>query len=88
MLNYNGNDCLKYAQLLAKHNNYPLVADIENHPTPGSLGEYGPQKYNAQVLTFEAPLISDECGLEQIWKENELALKSLIKSSLMEEFSS
>ena len=38
MLNYNGDDCLKYAQLMEKFNNYPTVADIEGHPTPGSLG--------------------------------------------------
>ena len=83
MLNYNGNDCLKYAQLMEKFNNYPTVPDIEGHPTPGSLGEYAPELFNSQVLTFEAPLLSDEITLEQIWKENELALKELFKSELM-----
>ena len=83
MINYNGDDCLKYAQVLNKYNNYPLVADIEGHPTPGSLGEYGPEKYNAQVLTFEAPLISESLTLENIWQENQEALKSLLTSDLM-----
>jgi len=83
MINYNGDDCLKYAQILATHNNYPIVADIEGHPTPGSLGEYGPEKYNSQVLTFEAPVLSEKLNLEDIWLQNESGLKSLLKSSLM-----
>ena len=83
MVNYNGDDCLKYAQVVGDHNNYPLVADIEGHPTPGSLGEYGPEKYNSQVLTFEAPLIDDERDLDSIWQENEAGLKALLKSPLM-----
>ena len=78
MLNYNGDDCLKYAQLMEKFNNYPTVADIEGHPTPGSLGEYAPEFFNSQVLTFEAPLLSEQVTLEHIWKENELALKELL----------
>ena len=68
---------------MEKFNNYPTVPDIEGHPTPGSLGEYAPELFNSQVLTFEAPLLSDEITLEQIWKENELALKELFKSELM-----
>ena len=83
MVNYNGDDCLKYAQVLSNHNNYPLVADIEGHPTPGNLGEFGLEKYNAQVLTFEAPLINESLTLDNIWQENQLALKSLLKSDLM-----
>ena len=83
MINYNGTDCLKYAQVLANHNNYPLVADIDGHPTPGSLGEFAPEKYNAQVLTFEAPLIEEELSLEDIWQENQSAFKALLKSELM-----
>ncbi len=83
MLNYNGDDCLKYAQVVHQHNNYPLVADIDGHPTPGSLGEFGPEKYNAQVLTFEAPLISDELSLAQIWEENSQGLKALLTSELI-----
>ena len=84
MLNYNGSDCLKYAQVIHQYNNYPLVADIEGHPTPGSLGEYGPEKYNAQVLTFEAPLINDDVSLQDIWEENQAGLKALMKSKLLE----
>ncbi len=84
MLNYNGNDCEKYAKLIHEHNNYPIVADIEGHPTPGSLGEFGPENYDAQVLTFEAPLISEEKSLQQVWQENELGLKALLKSALLQ----
>ena len=83
MVNYNGDDCLKYAKILSDHNNYPLVADIEGHPTPGSLGEYGPEKYNSQVLTFEAPVLDDNNSLDQIWNENKAGLKALLNSPLM-----
>ena len=83
MLNYNGDDCLKYAELLAQYNKYPVVADIEGHPTPGSLGEFGPENHGAQVLTFEAPLINEELSLQDIWNENEDGLKSLLTSDLL-----
>ncbi len=83
MLNYNGDDCLKYAKIIHEHNDYPLVADIKGHPTPGSLGEYGPEKHEAQILTFEAPLISDQKSLQQIWEENEVGLKALLNSELL-----
>jgi len=86
LLNYNGDDCLKIAQLLARYNSYQVVADIEGHPTPGSLGEYAPEKFNAQVLTFEAPLIQSGKSLKEIWSENENGLKTLIKSDLLLEF--
>lgn len=83
MLNYNGKDCLKFAQVMHQYNNYPMVDDIEGHPTPGSLGEYGPQKYGTQVLTFEAPLISNELSLKDIWLENEQAFKALLLSDVL-----
>jgi len=83
LLNYNGKDCKKYADHLAHFNNYPVVDDIDGHPTPGSLGEFGPEKYGAQVLTFEAPLISDVLTLKEIWDENQIGLKSLLSSDLL-----
>ena len=83
MLNYNGSDCEKYAKVVHEYNKYPLVPDIEGHPTPGSLGEFGPEKYDSQVLTFEAPLISDDKSLQEIWIENEEGLKALMSSNLM-----
>lgn len=85
MLNYNGKDCLKYAQVIHEHNQYPIVADIENHPTPGSLGEFAPEKFGAQVLTFEAPLISDDKSLSDIWEENKEGLQSLFKSDVIQQ---
>ena len=78
MLNYNGDDCLKYAQVIHEHNQYPLVADIENHPTPGSLGEFAPEKFDAQVLTFEAPLISEDLSLNDIWEQNKVGTPSIV----------
>jgi len=83
MLNWNGPDCQKYADYLAKYNNYPVVADIEGHPTPGSLGEFGPEKYKTSVLTFEAPLLADNLGLKQIWEENQTGLKALLSSKVI-----
>ena len=74
---------MKYAELLAQYNKYPVVADIEGHPTPGSLGEFGPENHGAQVLTFEAPLINEELSLQDIWNENEDGLKSLLTSDLL-----
>jgi len=84
MLNWNGKNCQKYADYLTKYNSYPVVADIDGHPTPGSLGEFGPQKYNTSVLTFEAPQISETKGLKEIWEENQTGLKALLSSKLVQ----
>ena len=83
MLNFNG-DCEKVAQFLESYNSYPVVAEIEGHPTPGSLGEYGPEKYKAPVLTFECPLLSEDVSLRKIWEENQQGLKELLLSNLLE----
>ena len=82
MINYNGK-CKDIAEYLGKFNNYEVVGEIENYPTPGSLGEYGPQNYDSPVLTFECPLLSDGVTLGDIWGENEKGLKSLFQSSLL-----
>jgi protein MpaA len=78
-INFNG-DCEEAANFISKFNSYEVLGDIEGHPTPGSLGEYGPQKYNSPVLTFECPVISDEITLKDIWNENETAFKELLLS--------
>lgn len=78
-INYNGN-CKNVADFLAEHNSYEIMGDIEGHPTPGSLGNYGPEKYNSPVLTFECPLIGQDYDLKKIWKENEKAFKELLLS--------
>ena len=83
MLNINGEDCEKYANFIKQYNDYPVVPDIEGHPTPGSLGEYGPEKYEAQVLTYELPVISEENSLKQIWENNSEGLKKLFTSNLI-----
>lgn len=82
LLNYNG-DCEEVANHLNSFNGYEVCDDIDGHPTPGSLGEYGPQKYNTPVLTYEFPLISEGHTLQGIWEENEEGLKSLLKSDLL-----
>jgi len=78
MINYNG-DCKQEATIMFEQNGYPMVDDIEDHPTPGSLGEYGPEVLNAPVLTFECPLIDDKVTLKNIWNENEKAFKTLLR---------
>lgn len=85
VINYNGK-CKEVAEFLASYNNYPIEADFLTHPTPGSLGEYGPQKYNAPVLTFECPVLSETVTLESVWQENEEAFKKLFTSGVIENF--
>ncbi len=82
MINYNG-DCKEVAEFIAKFNNYITCDDIEGHPTPGSLGDLGPKKYKSPVLTFECPVLSDDLGLKEIWKESEEGLKELFKTNLL-----
>jgi len=85
VLNYNGK-CKEVAEYLQKFNQYPIEADFENHPTPGSLGEYGPQHYSCPVLTFECPLITEGHTLEGIWEINKEGLTSLFSSGFVENF--
>ena len=85
MLNYNG-DCQDIAQFLNKYNNYEIVAEFTDHPTPGSLGELAPNKYSSPVLTFECPLLETGISLKEIWKENEDGLKALFNSELLKRF--
>ncbi|RLA63058.1 MAG: DUF2817 domain-containing protein [Epsilonproteobacteria bacterium] len=82
MLNYNG-DCEEIAKLLHKFNSYPMVKEIENYPTPGSLGDFGPEKYNAPVLTFECPTLAEGVTLKGIWEENMTGLKELFASNIL-----
>ena len=80
ILNYN-DDALDIAEYLSSYNEYPVTGDI-GYPTPGSLGTYAPEKFNAPVLTFECPLIDKETSLKKIWEDNEEGLKSLMQSDL------
>jgi protein MpaA len=82
VINYNG-ACKEVAELLASFNKYPIDADFSSHPTPGSLGEFGPQVLDCPVLTFECPVLSETVTFESIWKENEEGLKKLFTSSLL-----
>jgi protein MpaA len=81
LLNYNG-DIKDVADYLASHNEYETVADI-GYPTPGSLGCFVPEKYQAGVLTFECPVLSEGYSLKEIWQKNEEGLKSFLQSSLL-----
>lgn len=84
LINTNGN-CLEIAQFLERYNQYPIEQDdIVGHPTPGSLGEYGPQEYESPVLTFECPVLSDKKTLKDIWDENSVGLQGLMRSELLD----
>lgn len=77
MINTNG-DCTDVAMHLHQYNGYVVCDDIEDHPTPGSLGEYGPQNLKSPVLTFECPLLKDHTSLDAIWEENAEGFKTLL----------
>ena len=82
ILNYN-DDAKDIAEYLASYNEYKTAADI-GYPTPGSLGNYAPEKYGSPVLTFECPTLADSGQtLKEIWDDNEQGLKSLIQSELI-----
>jgi protein MpaA len=81
ILNFN-DDAEDVANYLASYNEYPTCSDI-GYPTPGSLGTYAPEKYQAPVLTFECPVLGDDVSLKSIWQENEEGLKSFIQSELL-----
>lgn len=85
VINYNG-ACKEIADFISSYNKYPIEADFLTHPTPGSLGEFGPQEFNSPVLTFECPVLSESVTLESIWKENEEGFKKLFTSKIIENF--
>jgi protein MpaA len=87
VINYNG-PCKEVAEFLASFNKYPIEADFLSHPTPGSLGEYGPQRLKSPVLTFECPVLSETVSLESIWSENQEAFKKLFTTKIIETFKS
>ncbi|MFG1494581.1 M14 family murein peptide amidase A [Halobacteriovorax sp. ZH4_bin.1] len=84
IVNYNG-DCKDVAQLLARHNKYPIADDI-GYPTPGSLGTYGSVDLAAPVLTFECPTIDTGITVEEVWQENEAGFKDMITSGILKRF--
>lgn len=81
LLNFNGK-CEHLANFVAKYNQYPVEGDV-GYPTPGSLGEYGPEKYNTPVLTYELPPHNEKLTLKAIWEENKEGLLALLKSDLL-----
>ncbi len=85
VLNYNG-ACREIAEFLASFNKYDIAADFEDHPTPGSLGEFGPQTYKCPVLTFECPLLSETITLDKIWDDNKEGLTKLFTTKIIENF--
>ena len=85
LLNYNG-DCRDVAEFLEHYNAYTVCPDTEGHPTPGSLGEYAPFKYNCPVLTYEFPVLEKNNEFATIWEENRIGLQKLFASGLLKRF--
>lgn len=81
LLNFNG-DCEDIADFISSYNGYETAPDV-GYPTPGSLGTFVPEKYDASVLTFECPVLSDELSLKDIWEQSADALQNLMKSDLL-----
>lgn len=81
MLNYNG-DIKDVSDYISSYNGYECVPDV-GYPTPGSLGNFVPEKYNGSVLTYECPVLADGKSLKEIWEENEEGLKNFIQSDLL-----
>ncbi len=84
LINYNG-DCLQVAQFLNRYNHYPIEADV-GYPTPGSLGEYGPEKFQAPVLTYELPPFKEDLSLKDIWQQNVAGLQAFMRSDLLQSY--
>lgn len=79
MLNFNGN-CKEIAEEMAKFNKYPVVGEFE-YPTPGSFGEWVPERFEAPVLTYECPVLNSGISLEEIWEENRDGLLHFLTNS-------
>lgn len=82
LLNYNGKRAKEICLHLCPYNGYP-VSDDMGYETPGSLGHYLPEKYQASVITYECPTIKMAASLEEIWRENEEGLKSLFLKNIL-----
>lgn len=78
LLNYNGTLAKNVAQFINQFNNYSVVANL-GYKTPGSLGHFLPENFNASVLTYECPVLKGKKTLQSIWQENEIGLKSLFE---------
>jgi murein peptide amidase A len=81
MINYNG-DCLELAKYMNSFTQYEVASDV-GYPTPGSLGDFGPNQLKAPVITYELPQI-DQTGpsgetytLKEIWQENQKCFEEL-----------
>lgn len=72
-LNWNGAKGRDLAEVMGRHNGYPIKGDI-GYPTPGSFGEYCERKGIA-IVTLEMPVEAfDVC-----WRQNQEALLAAIR---------
>ncbi|MFZ4714066.1 MAG: DUF2817 domain-containing protein [Bacteriovoracaceae bacterium] len=83
LIDYDG-DALDVAQFISERNGYP-VTDYIGYPTPGSFGTYIQEQIGVPVITFESPDFNEKSN-EEIWKENEQALKDLFLQKVLSKF--
>ncbi|WMJ81499.1 M14 family murein peptide amidase A [Clostridium sp. MB40-C1] len=74
VINYDGVNSKKIAELMSKYNKYKIVGDI-GYPTPGSFGTYFGKERNISVITLET---SSEDG-HIVWQKNKKSILEVIK---------
>ncbi len=74
-VNYDG-PAQSLAELMAKSNGYPVVADI-GHPTPGSLGTWIGYERKIPTVTLELP---ENLDAETCWQTNRNAIMDFIQA--------
>jgi protein MpaA len=74
--NYDG-PAVELAEAMARHNGYPVRADI-GYPTPGSLGSWAGKDRRIPTVTLELPA---GVSVDQLWDANRDALMAFIRSS-------
>lgn len=65
----------KLAQDMAKHNGYPVIADM-GYPTPGSFGTWAGKEQQIPTITLE---LRDRHPTPKMWSENRDALVEAIR---------
>ena len=67
------------AELMARHNGYPVKPDI-GFPTPGSFGTFAGKELGVPMVTLELPLgRPGTAACERLWKANRDALLAVIQ---------
>ena len=82
-ITYEG-DAQNVANFISKLNSYPTKT--EKIFDRGTLCHYGWHYFHAPVVNILFPKMHDELSLEEIWKHNEICLKKLFLSEVLQKF--